>query len=128
MHGHKKTSHLPIRYFLPLLWAHPILHVSRIRVNILPPSLWFEIRAKFKMHEMKATNPSENLYSFLSSAITLLRCDFWICHVSLSFRLSFLLLLATNRFAPDGYPWNYVFCYSSKLRPEYHIFIQIWQK
>ena len=28
-----KTSHLPIRYFLALLWAHPILHISRIRVN-----------------------------------------------------------------------------------------------
>ena len=32
MHGHK-TSHLPIRYFLALLWAHTILHVSRIRVK-----------------------------------------------------------------------------------------------
>ena len=32
MHGHK-TSHLPIRYFLALLWAHPILHISTIRVN-----------------------------------------------------------------------------------------------
>jgi hypothetical protein len=29
-----KTSHLPIRYFLALLRAHPILHVSRIRVNV----------------------------------------------------------------------------------------------
>ena len=28
-----KTPHLPIRYFLALLWAHPILHISRIRVN-----------------------------------------------------------------------------------------------
>ena len=28
-----KTSHLPIRYFLALLWAHPILHVNRIRVK-----------------------------------------------------------------------------------------------
>ena len=28
-----KTSHLPIRYFMALLWAHPILHFSRIRVN-----------------------------------------------------------------------------------------------
>ena len=28
-----KTSHLPIRYFLSLLWAHPILHISTIRVN-----------------------------------------------------------------------------------------------
>ena len=34
MHGHK-ISHLPIRYLLPLLRAHPILHVSRIRVNVL---------------------------------------------------------------------------------------------
>ena len=34
MQGHK-ISHLPIRYFLALLWAHPILHVSRIRVNQL---------------------------------------------------------------------------------------------
>ena len=32
MHGHK-TSHLPIRYFLALLWAHPILHISVIRVK-----------------------------------------------------------------------------------------------
>ena len=32
MDGHK-TSHLPIRYFLALLWAHPILHISTIRVN-----------------------------------------------------------------------------------------------
>ena len=32
MHGHK-SSHLPIRYFLALLWAHPILHISRIRVK-----------------------------------------------------------------------------------------------
>ena len=30
-----KTSHLPIRYFLALLWAHPILYISRIRVNWL---------------------------------------------------------------------------------------------
>jgi len=30
-----KTSHLPIRYFLALLWAHPILHISTIRVNII---------------------------------------------------------------------------------------------
>jgi len=28
-----KTSHLAIRYFLALLWAHPILHISRTRVN-----------------------------------------------------------------------------------------------
>ena len=28
-----KTSHLPIRYFLALLWAHPILDISTIRVN-----------------------------------------------------------------------------------------------
>ena len=35
MHGHK-TSHLPIRYFMALLWAHPILHISRIRVNDKP--------------------------------------------------------------------------------------------
>ena len=32
-----KTSHLPIRYFLALLWAHPILHISTIRVNQLLP-------------------------------------------------------------------------------------------
>jgi len=32
MHGHK-TSHLQIRYFLALLWAHPILHISTIRVK-----------------------------------------------------------------------------------------------
>ena len=31
-----KTSHLPIRYLLALLWAHPILHISTIRVNWLP--------------------------------------------------------------------------------------------
>jgi len=31
-----KTSHLPIRYFLALLWAHPILHVSGVRVNTHP--------------------------------------------------------------------------------------------
>ena len=37
MHGHK-TSHLPICYFLALLWAHPILHVSRIRVNVVAVS------------------------------------------------------------------------------------------
>ena len=30
-----KTSHLPIRYFLALLWAHPILHISTIRVKLL---------------------------------------------------------------------------------------------
>ena len=34
MHGHKKTSHLPIRNFLALLWAHPILHISTIRVKV----------------------------------------------------------------------------------------------
>jgi uncharacterized membrane protein len=28
-----KTSHLPIRYFLALLWAHPILHISTIRIK-----------------------------------------------------------------------------------------------
>jgi len=28
-----KTSRLPISYLLALLWAHPILHVSRIRVK-----------------------------------------------------------------------------------------------
>ena len=28
-----KTSHLPIRYFLALLWAHPVLHISTIRVK-----------------------------------------------------------------------------------------------
>ena len=33
MHGHK-TSHLPIRYFLALLWAHPILHISTISVKL----------------------------------------------------------------------------------------------
>ena len=32
-----KTSHLLIRYFLALLWAHPVLHVSRIRVNMNVP-------------------------------------------------------------------------------------------
>ena len=30
-----KTSHLPIRYFLALLWAHPILHISMIRVKLV---------------------------------------------------------------------------------------------
>ena len=28
-----KTSHLSIRYFLALLWARPILHISRLRVK-----------------------------------------------------------------------------------------------
>ena len=37
MHG-QKTSHLPIRYFLALLWAHPILDISKIRVNITKPN------------------------------------------------------------------------------------------
>jgi len=32
----QKTSHLPIRYFLALLWAHPILHISTVRVNNCP--------------------------------------------------------------------------------------------
>ena len=32
-----KTSHLPIRYFLALLWAHPILHISTIRVKFRIP-------------------------------------------------------------------------------------------
>ena len=36
-----KTSHLPIRYFLALLWAHPILHVSRIRVKVKLKGLRF---------------------------------------------------------------------------------------
>ena len=31
-----KSSHLPIRYFLALLWAHPIFHVSKIRVKAPP--------------------------------------------------------------------------------------------
>jgi len=35
MHG-QKTSHLPIRYFLALLWAHPILDISTIKVNKRP--------------------------------------------------------------------------------------------
>ena len=39
MDGHK-TSHLPIRYFLALLWAHPILHVSGIRVKNLKQSAY----------------------------------------------------------------------------------------
>jgi hypothetical protein len=30
-----KTSHLQIRYFLALLWAHPILHISTIRVKYI---------------------------------------------------------------------------------------------
>jgi hypothetical protein len=44
-----KTSHLPIRYLLALLWAHPILHVSRIRVKCwmygrrIQPIEWREI-------------------------------------------------------------------------------------
>jgi hypothetical protein len=29
-----KASHLPIRYFLALLWAHPILHVSGTRLKM----------------------------------------------------------------------------------------------
>ena len=37
MHGHK-TSHLPIRYFVALLLAHPILHISTIRVKAI--KLW----------------------------------------------------------------------------------------
>ena len=32
MHRHKNI-HLPFLYFLALLWAHPILHISTIRVN-----------------------------------------------------------------------------------------------
>ena len=37
-----KTSHLPIRYFLALLWAHPILHISTIRVNnFAKHNFWF---------------------------------------------------------------------------------------
>ena len=34
-----KTFHLPIRYFLALLWAHPILHISTIRVKATRPVL-----------------------------------------------------------------------------------------
>ena len=33
MHGHKNIPSA-IRYFLALLWAHPILHVSTIRVKL----------------------------------------------------------------------------------------------
>ena len=40
-----KTSHLPIRYFLALLWAHPILHVSGIRVKVC-----FKVSLVVKIH------------------------------------------------------------------------------
>ena len=39
-----KTSHLPIRYFLALLWAHPILHISMIRVKRQASDIFFSIR------------------------------------------------------------------------------------
>ena len=35
MHGHKNIPSAPIRYFLALLWAHPILPISTIRVKLL---------------------------------------------------------------------------------------------
>ena len=42
-----KTSHLPIRYFLALLWAHPILHISTIRVNAVHgKKLWGQMEYK----------------------------------------------------------------------------------
>ena len=33
MHGHKNIPSANPLYFLALLWAHPILHISKIRVN-----------------------------------------------------------------------------------------------
>jgi len=35
MHGHKKVSQLPICFFVALLLAHPILHVSSLGVNLV---------------------------------------------------------------------------------------------
>ena len=48
MHGHK-TSHLPIRYFLALLWAHPILHISTIRVKHLHLQMWMHVRTHLQI-------------------------------------------------------------------------------
>ena len=47
-----KTSHLPIRYFLALLWAHPILHISTIRVKVFT---WLIL---VYINELSASSPS----------------------------------------------------------------------
>ena len=43
-----KTSHLPIRYLLALLWAHPILHISTIRVKVRQN--WIFVGHKAELH------------------------------------------------------------------------------
>ena len=43
-----KTSHLPTRYFLALLWAHPILHISTIRVKRIQ-FLWDKRRKNLEL-------------------------------------------------------------------------------
>ena len=39
----------PICYLLALLGAHHILHVSRIRVNVLPTALWYDVCLKSEL-------------------------------------------------------------------------------
>ena len=67
MHG-QKIFNLPIRYFLALLWAHPILHVSGIRVNLLTLE-----PAIHHYNETEERNPHRNiLLHYMHLNITLL--------------------------------------------------------
>ena len=69
MHGHK-TSHLPIRYFLALLWAHPILHISTIRVKDqteVTQIIHSYVRASLLVYSQSTTNKMQRftIYLFL---------------------------------------------------------------
>ena len=61
-----KTSHLPNRYFLALLWAHHILHISKIRVNILS-RLWTVV-------EINCTSSSAGEYTHTHTELDVRVC------------------------------------------------------
>ena len=63
MHGHK-TSHLPIRYFLPFLWAHTILHISSIRVKGRVAEEMTDVSCKLShQHEIDYLKGEHSLYN-----------------------------------------------------------------
>ena len=72
-----KTSHLPIRYFLALLWAHPILHISTIRVKTFTCILYFSPDAEIDYkHDMSDRVVATGVRSQFTEPVPTVRFSF----------------------------------------------------
>ena len=87
-----KTFHLPIRCFLALLWARPILHISTIRVKSSYPTVLCSSYQSYSISEFRGHTASGLSPNQAGVALHLMYLRYYLKYLHICFVFPCLLL------------------------------------